>query len=420
MDEVAVFEFFVRKLPEQRNFLLAVGSEHVLDYLRRLRFTSDDIEWLAETGRYNTGFLKALEDFRFTGDVYAMAEGTVFFPNEPIVRVVAPLSQAQLIESRLMNILHLQVLIASKACRCVLAAPDKLLIDFGMRRAHGFEAALFAARASYLAGFAGTATVLADKMYGIPSYGTMAHSFVQCHDTEVEAFRRFAQTERDNVVLLIDTYDTEEGARRVVKLARELSEAGINIKAVRLDSGDLTKLAHHVRAILDEGGCQNINIFCSGSLDEYRIQELLRAGAPVDGFGIGTSLDVSADAPYLDCVYKLQEYAGRARRKRSAGKATWPGRKQVFRHYDGEGFMRSDVLTVEDDHQDGEALLQPVMCNGERINSPESLESIRRRVKDELNRIPASLKSLDQAAPYRVTVSDTLHRLADDVDRHFL
>jgi nicotinate phosphoribosyltransferase len=419
MRETAVFEFFVRKFPKHRNFLLAVGLEQVLDYLEQLQFSQDDIHWLRDTGRYHEDFLKDLKEFRFFGDVYAMREGTAFFPNEPILRVVAPLDQAQLVESRLMNILHLQTLIASKAIRCVLTAPDKLLIDFGMRRAHGFEAALSAARASYIAGFSGTATVLADKRYGVPSYGTMAHSFVQCHANEIDAFRRFAETERDNVVLLIDTYDTEEGARRVLQLADELSAEGITIKAVRLDSGDMTILAHRVRSILDAGGHPEIGIFCSGGLDEYKIEWMLSAEAPVDGFGVGTSLDVSADAPYLDCVYKLQEYAGVARRKRSAGKATWPGRKQVFRQFDSQGRMTTDILTVENDKQDGMPLLHPVMRDGRRLESPEPLQSIREHVKEQLDQLPDGIKSIRQQTDYPVQVSSALRQLADEVDRQF-
>ncbi|MDH3695030.1 MAG: nicotinate phosphoribosyltransferase, partial [Gammaproteobacteria bacterium] len=256
-------------------------------------------------------------------------------------------------------------------------------------------------------------------LYGVPSYGTMAHSFVQCHASEIDAFRRFAETERDNVVLLIDTYDTEEGARRVVQLADELGARGITIKAVRLDSGDMTVLAHRVRSILDAGGYSEIGIFCSGGLDEYAIQSMLSAKAPVNGFGVGTSLDVSADAPYLDCVYKLQEYAGFARRKRSAGKATWPGRKQVYRQFDGEGRMKTDVLTVEDDKHEGTPLLHPVMRNGRRLESAESLQSIREHVAAQFDQLPDPIKSINQPADYPVQVSPALRQLADEVDRLF-
>jgi nicotinate phosphoribosyltransferase len=346
-----------------------------------------------------------------------MPEGTVFFPNEPIARITAPLPEAQLVESRLINILHFQTLIASKAVRCVIAAPGKLLVDFGMRRAHGAEAGLFAARASYLAGFAGTATVLADKHYGVPSFGTMAHSFVQAHDRELDAFEHFALAQPNNVVLLIDTYDTEVAAKKLVALAPRLEARGIAIQAVRLDSGDLNQHARKVRAILDRGGLQDTGIFSSGSLDERELRRLLDLGAPIDGFGIGTRLDTSADAPYLDCAYKLQEYAGRARRKRSEGKATWPGRKQVYRQFDADGVMLRDLLTVHDDRQAGEPLIKPCIRNGARVSRPDSVEVVRERVQTQVAALPEPVRSLDEAGHYWVEVCEALQTLAADVDR---
>lgn len=419
MNETAVFEFFVRKLPPERSFLLAAGLEQALDYLERLGFTAGELQWLSDTGKFSAEFLEGLESFRFTGDVHAVPEGTVFFPNEPILRVTAPLPQAQVIESRIINILHAQVLFASKAARCVLAGRGKQLVDFGMRRAHGGEAALFAARASYLAGLTGTATVLAGKLYGIPTFGTMAHSFIEAHDTEMEAFHNFAKSQPGNVVLLIDTYDTEQGARRVVELAPRLREAGIAIKAVRLDSGDHSENSRRVRAILDAGGCEQVGIFCSGSLDEYRMQALLADGAPIDGFGIGTNLDVSADVPYLDSAYKLQEYAGRARRKRSPEKATWPGRKQVYRNYHADGSMSHDVLTLEEDAQEGEPLLRPVMRAGRRLERSPPLGQLRERAAAGLARLPGPLRGFRRHTPYRVTISERLRSLAAEVDRAF-
>ncbi|MGC1094963.1 MAG: nicotinate phosphoribosyltransferase, partial [Pseudolabrys sp.] len=327
----AVFEFFVRKLPSRRGFLMAAGLEQALQYLENLHFSAEEIEWLASTRRFDKSLLDRLADFRFTGDVHAMPEGRIFFANEPILRVTAPMPQAQLVETRLINILHFQTLIASKAARMVLAAPSKLLVDFGLRRAHGAEAGLMAARASYIAGFAGTATMLAEQIFSIPTYGTMAHSFVEAYDTESAAFESFAQSRPQNLTLLIDTYDTETAARKVVALAPRLAAKGVRIAAVRLDSGDLIPLARSVRGILDDGGLSYVSIFASGGLDEDYLAEIVQAGAPIDGFGIGTSLTTSSDVPALDCAYKLQEYAGQPRRKRSSGKATWPGRKQVWR-----------------------------------------------------------------------------------------
>ena len=419
MVEQAVFEFFTRKLPPRRNFLLAAGLEQVLEYLEQFRVTADEIDWLASTGRFSRACLEYLRNLRFTGDVQAMPEGAVFFPHEPILRVVAPLPLAQIIETRVMNLLNFQCLIASKAARSVLAASGKPLIDFGMRRAHGAEAGLFAARASYIAGFAGSATVLAGRHYGIPLYGTMAHSFVQAHKDEVTAFEHFAQAQPDNVVLLIDTYDTEAATHKIVSLAPLLREKGIAVKGVRLDSGDLAQHARNVRKILDEGGLREVQILASGNLDEYRVQELVRSGAPIDSLAVGTAMTTSSDAPALDCAYKLQEYAGRPCRKRSEGKATWPGRKQVYRYYDGDGpdgKLAHDVVTTLTDRQDGLPLLQEVMKQGRRIVPSPSLSDIRIRAQGELASLPDPLRSLDEAPPFDVRISPALQDLARTVD----
>lgn len=420
LEDTAVFEFFVRRLPPERNFLVAAGLEQALAFLEALRFDQEELDWLAGCGKFRPSFIDRLAGLRFTGDVDAMPEGTVFFADEPIFRVMAPMPEAQLVESRLVNLLHLQTLIASKAARCVLTAPGRRLVDFGMRRAHGAEAAMAAARASYLAGFAATATVLAEQRFGIPTVGTMAHSFVQAHAEEAEAFLRFARCHPDNAVLLIDTYDTLMGARKVVELAPRLAAEGIHVRGVRIDSGDLGELSRQVRAILDAGGCGGLDIFLSGSLDEYRLQELMAADTPADGFGIGTHLDVSQDAPSLDCVYKLQEYAGTARRKRSSGKATWPGRKQVFRHQDSQGRLDGDVLGLMDEAAPGKPLLAPVMRGGRRLSPGPGLEDSRERCARELAALPDSLRNLQPAAArYPVRISGALRDLAARVDASF-
>jgi nicotinate phosphoribosyltransferase len=415
--DTAVFELFVRSLPPRRGFLLAVGLEQALDFLEQLRFSAAEIDWLNSTGRFNKNLLDYLGDFRFSGDVHAIAEGTVFFASEPILRVTAPLPQAQLVESRLINILHFQSLIAAKAARCVLAAPGKLLVDFGMRRAHGAEAALLAARASYLAGFAGTATVLAGQAFGIPLYGTMAHSFIEAQDDEMAAFEIFARARPDNVVLLLDTYDTEAAARKVVALAPRLKASGIAIRGVRLDSGNLAGLAKSVRAILDAGDLRDVTIFASGGLDEDALTELLRSQAPVDGFGIGTSLTTSSDLPAIDFVYKLQEYAGAPRRKHSDKKATWPGRKQVWRRYDADGRMAGDRIGLDSGATSGaEPLLDCVMRNGRRLRASPSLDDIRARAKRDLERLPEPLRRLEPDATYPVEIAADLVELAALVD----
>jgi nicotinate phosphoribosyltransferase len=416
MHAQAVFELFFRRLPPQRNFLIAAGLAQALRYLATLRFTAVDIETLHRTELFHDEFLAWLAELRFTGDVDAVPEGTVLFADEPIMRVTAPLPQSQFVESRLVNIVHFQTLIASKAARCVLAAPGKTLVDFGMRRAHGAEAAIFAARASYLAGFAGSATVSARQLFDIPVFGTMAHSFVQAHDTELGAFEHFARSHRGPIVLLIDTYDTEAAAARVVELTQRLPDKPI--AAVRLDSGDLDLLARRVRARFDEAGLANIEIFASGDLDEHRIADLVARGAPIDGFGIGTSLDVSSDAPALDCVYKLQEYAGRPRRKRSTGKATWPGCKQVYRRRLESGEFATDVLTLDTDPHPGEPLLKAVMRGGQVV-APVPLTEGREHARAQLAALPAPLRALDRHADYRVEISRALITLAEQVDKEF-
>ena len=421
MEDTAVFEFFVRRLPQHRNFLLFAGLEQVLEYIEDLHFSQEELEWLERSGRFKAGFVQRLEQFRFSGDVQAMPEGTVFFPEEPVLRVTAALPEAQLIESRLINILHYQTLVASKAARCRIVAPDKTLVDFGLRRAHGAEAALLAARANYIAGFDGTATVQAEQDFGIPLFGTMAHAYIQSHQSESQAFENYANSHPDNVVLLIDTYDTRRGAEKVVSLAKSLRKQGITIKAVRLDSGDLPELSASVRRILDDGDCRDVSIFASGDLDEYAVARIVDSGCPIDALGIGTRLNISRDAPSLDCVYKLQEYAGQARRKKSKGKATWPGRKQVYRHRANSGSFDGDMVTLADDVRGGaDALIEPVMTNGRRIKPPEPLGRIRERSSNQLASLPKHLRVLDESAKhYPVEMSQELKDLAAQVDKQF-
>jgi nicotinate phosphoribosyltransferase len=415
--QTAVFEFFARKLPERRGFLMAAGLQQAAEWLERLRFSEEELAWLRGAGRFTSALLNELRAFRFTGDVDAMPEGTVFFADEPILRVTAPLHQAQLVESRLINILHYQTIVASKAARMVLAAPGKTLVDFGLRRAHEAEAGLVAARASYIAGFDATATILAGARFGIPLSGTMAHSFVQVFDEEAAAFEAFARARPDNLVLLIDTYDTEAAAHKVVRLAPRLKAMGVKLLGVRLDSGDLAALARSVRGILDAGGLADVTIFASGGLDEDDLLAFERAGAPIDGYGVGTSLTTSADAPSLDCAYKLEEYAGVARRKRSTGKATWPGRKQVWRTLGPDGRMQHDVITVEGDPQAGEPLLKPVLRGGRPVAAAPTLAEIRAHAAAELVRLPEALRRLEPAARYGVEVAPALRALAQEVDR---
>ena len=413
----AVFELFFRRLPPRRGFLIAAGLEQALDWLEQLRFTDEELTWLAETRRFTPALLDRLAAFRFTGAVEAVAEGTALFADEPVLRVTAPLPEAQLVETRLINLIHYQTLVASKAARFVLAAPGKSLIDFGLRRAHGAEAGLMAARAAFIAGFEATATVLAGARFGIPLSGTMAHSFIQSFETETAAFEAFAAARPDGLVFLIDTYDTLAAAEKLVALAPGLRARGIAIRGVRLDSGDLVALSKTVRRILDAGGLTDVMILASGGLDEDNLVVHAAAGAPIDGYGIGTSLTTASDVPALDCAYKLEAYAGLPRRKRSAGKATWPGAKQVWRAYDGEGRMAGDVVSAADDAQPGEALLRPVMRAGARLAPSPPLAEVRAHAAQTLARLPEPLRRLDPAFHYPVQIAPALRALAEAVDR---
>ena len=417
MEDTAVFELFVRRLPPERNFLMVAGLAQIVDFLEDLQFQPEELDYLSADSRFAPAFVDHLAEFRFTGDVHAMAEGTVFFAEEPVLRITAPISQAQLIETRVINILHMQTLVASKASRFVLAANGRRIVDFGLRCSHGAEAGVFAARASYLAGLDGTATVMAGMRFGIPTTGTMAHSFIQAHDDEATAFANFARSQPGNVTLLVDTYDVGAAAKKVVNLADELAINGEVINAVRIDSGDLGEAARVVRKTLDDGGYPDIRIIVSGSLDEHHVSRLLCEGAPIDGFGVGTNLDVSPDVPVLDCVYKLQEYAGRARRKRSASKHTWPGAKQVYRRFSDAGVMLEDTVSLADDPQPGEALLEPIMKNGRRLGVSPELGVIRTHAAKSLTQLPESLRKLSTQHHYRVTIADSVRDLAQQVDR---
>jgi nicotinate phosphoribosyltransferase len=418
MRETAVFEFFVRKLPPRRNFLIAAGLEQLLDFLEQVAFSAEEIDWLADEGRFPPAFLAELATLRFTAAVDALPEGTLVFPDEPLLRVTAPLPEAQLVESRLINLLQFQTMVASKAVRARLAAPDRILTDFGFRRAHGAEAGLLSARASYLAGFDGTATVLAGQRWGIPLFGTMAHSYIQAHDSELLAFEHFLRSHPQGTTLLLDTYDTEAAARSLLPLLHRLGQDGIELGGVRLDSGDLAQHARQVRVIFDAGGFGQVRIFASGNLDEDSVQALLAAGAPIDGFGIGTRMNTSSDQPYLDCAYKLQEYAGRPRRKHSEGKTTWPGRKQIFRQRDAQGRILGDTLTLADDIASGTPLLQPVMRGGRRLAASPPLAEIRDFVAEQIGCLPENLRGLETAPAYPVTVAPALRELAKLVDLH--
>ncbi len=417
MTDEAVFELFMRRAPE-RGFFVAAGLDQALGWLENLVFGDEELEWMAGSGLFNAAFIERMRDFRFTGTVRAMPEGSLFFAEEPVLQIVAPLPEAQLIESRLMNIVHYQTLIASKAVRSRMAAGDVPVIDFGMRRAHGGEAGTWAARACYLAGFGATATCLGSARYNIPPTGTMAHAFILAHDDEATAFERFARSHPDNVVLLIDTYDVRRGAERVVEVAEKLAPDGIRIHGVRIDSGDLAANARMTRSILDAGGLTETRIIVSGGLDEYRIEALQRENAPIDGIGVGSNVDTSADAPFLDSAYKLHLYQDRPRGKHSAGKTDLPGRKQVFRHIEA-GRMSGDVIGLADEDLPGSPLLETVMREGQRVGEGQAwdLESARLRLGDGLTQLAPDYRALREPDAYPVTLSPGLVALRDALAR---
>ena len=416
MTERAVFSLFVRRLPPNRNFLIACGLDTVLDYLESLRFTQQDLSYLDTLKIFSDRFLSWLADLRFTGDVHAVREGTPIFANEPIIEVEAPLPEAQLIETYVMNQVQLQTMLASKANRVVTAARGRSVIDFGARRMHGTEAAVKAARAFWIAGVNATSNVLAGKRFRIPVAGTLAHSYIQAHGDESAAFRAFANLYPDTV-LLIDTYDTLAGVEKVIELDKKLRD-DFKVRAVRLDSGDLLDLSQRVRIALDDAGLNHVQIIASSSLDEYEIDRLITSGAPIDGFGVGTAMGVSADAPYLDIVYKLTSYADEGRVKLATSKPVLPGRKQVFRQSDGD-FDTGDTIGRADEELPGRPLLEPVMRDGERIiHSTHNLTETRRYAAEHIARLPDAVHDLPEAdPPYPVEISPKLNAYHREIVR---
>lgn len=403
----AVFELFFREMPKSRNYIMAAGLDDVLAYLEELRFADDELRWLDDQGIFSAAFLERLADLKFTGDVYAVPEGTIVFQNEPVVQVVAPLPEAQLVETYVLNQVHFQSVAASKAARVVRSARGRKVVDFGSRRSHGTDAALKMARASFLAGVGGTSNVAASRLYAIPVVGTMAHSYIEAHDDERSAFKAFAD-EFPETTLLVDTYDSLEGVRRVIELARTSGDE-FQVRAIRLDSGDLGELARRCRELLDDAGLTRVSIFASSGLNEYKITDLLTSGAPIDGFGVGTEMAVSSDAPDIDFAYKLVAYDGEPRMKLSSSKVTMPGRKQVFRVSEG-GRMLGDVIGRFDEDQPGEPLLRQVMRRGKRCKAGHvALKHARAHAETQLAALPPALHALERVENgYSVAASAAL------------
>jgi nicotinate phosphoribosyltransferase len=412
IEHEATFELFVRRLPAQRRFLVAAGLDDALAGLESLSFVPREVEYLAGLELFPARFIDRLADLRFTGEVSGIPEGDVVFAGEPIVRVTAPLIEAQLVETFLLNAIASRTMLASKAARIAIACGGRDFVDFSARRDHGVDAAMAAARGAWICGAAGTSLVAAGERWGIPLSGTMAHSFVMSFEDERHAFRAYARSFPQHAVLLIDTYDTVEGARHAAEVAQELAGEGMRISAVRLDSGDLARLAVDVRAVLDEAGLFDVRILASGDLDEHRIAELLAADAPIDAFGVGTQLGTSGDAASLGAVYKLVDDASGPRMKLAEGKVTLPGRKQVWRLPD------RDVLGLHDEHvAGGRPLLVDAMADGRRLEPPEPLAAIRQRCLAALAGLPPELRSLDPVDDpvWPVDISAGLAALADKV-----
>jgi nicotinate phosphoribosyltransferase len=420
LDAEATFELFVRHLPPRRNYLIVAGLEEALEYLERVRFTADEIDYLRRHPAFQhvqAQFLEMLAEFRFTGDVWAMPEGTLVFPGEPILRVTGPIAEAQIVETYLLAAIHFQTLIASKAARVVTAARGRPVVEFGTRRAHGIEAGVLAARAAYLAGCAGTSNSYAGHMFGIPTFGTQAHSWIMAHDDEQQAFNRFLDVFPEKATLLVDTYNVRQAVEKIIASGRK--PAGI-----RLDSGNLLADSRWLRRRLAAAGWKDVQIFASGDLDEDRIAKLLRQGAEVDAFGVGTALATSSDAPNIGVIYKLVEVRQDGRRREAAkfspAKVTYPGKKQVFRLSDRTGKFTGDVLALEDERQAGEPLLVPVLRAGKRLEPATPLAQARARCHEQLGRLPPRYHRLEptpRGRGYPVRLSAGLKKLFEQVRR---
>jgi nicotinate phosphoribosyltransferase len=412
----ATFSLFIRNYPENWGYFVVAGLDEVLDYMEHFYFTGAEIDYLRTTGLFSNEFLDFLADARFTGDVWAMKEGEVFFADEPVLEVTAPIIEGQLVETYIINAIHLQSLICTKASRCVTASEGRTLVDFSLRRTHGADAGIRVARSSYIAGFGATSNVLAGRLYGIPISGTMAHSYITAFEEEIESFRAFVRAHPDNTVLLIDTYDTLSGARKACEVGREMKERGQKLRGVRLDSGDMADLSRKVRKMLDEVGLNDTIILASSGFDEYKITDVLARGARIDGFGVGTNMGVSEDVPSTDMAYKMVEYDGRPVLKLSADKVTLPAGKQVYRALDRNGRFARDTIALRGETAVPESfpLLAKVMEKGRRVFG-ETLDDARKRCAASLGKLPEKVARVTDPEKYAVRESEELKKLTSVV-----
>jgi nicotinate phosphoribosyltransferase len=410
--ETATFSLFIRDIYATRNYFVAAGLEQVLDELVAFQFSGSDIAYLKHTGRFSEHFLDYLAQLRFTGDVYAMPEGTVFFANEPVMEVTAPIIEAQLIETFVLNTVGFQTMIASKAARCFHTADGRPLIDFSLRRTQGQDAGIKVARSTFIAGFEATSNVLAGKIYGIPISGTMAHSYVSAFEDERDAFFAYADTFPDHSIFLIDTYDSVEGARHAAAVAKEMKKKGHALIGVRLDSGDMVSLSQKVRKILDDAGLYDVKIFASSGFDEFKIAKVISEGAVIDAFGVGTKVGVSADVPFVDIVYKMVRFKGRDVRKLSPGKVTLAGEKQVFRKSDQNKRYLEDIIGQRNDVMaEGKPLLEKVMEDGKSLRPHPQLQMLQETFKENFAALNERYKSIKDHKDYPVKLSTRLQNL---------
>jgi len=418
----ATFDLFVRELPKNRSYLVACGLEDILNYLKELKFSKQDLIYLDKQGLFSKDFLKYLSKFKFKGDVWAMPEGTVFFANEPVIRVTGSIIEAQIIESFLLNAINLQTMIASKASRVVQAANNRRIFDFALRRTHGTDAGIKVARSSYVAGFNGTSNCLAGKLYNIHIAGTMAHSFVMSFKQEMDSFLAYSSTFPGKTILLVDTYDTKKGIESAITVGLYLKEKGYKLQGIRLDSGNIVSLSKLARKMLDSAGLKYVKVFGSGNLDEFKIKDLLKKGARIDSFGVGTNMGTSIDAPSLDVIYKISEVTDEDGRflptmKLSKGKVTYPGRKQVFRIRDRKGIFVKDILGLEEEKIKGTPLLKKVVSGGRITYKNPPLDEIRKFAKNNLSRLPRELKQVSSKYKYPVMISPGLKKLRKGLSR---
>jgi nicotinate phosphoribosyltransferase len=416
MHQPATFSLTVRSYPPNRGFLVSAGLDDVLDFLTQLQFDDDAILYLRSLGIFSDDFLEFLKGVRFTGSVRAVPEGRLFFADEPLLEITAPIIEAQLVETYVINQMNLQTSLATKAARCVWAAQGRGIADFASRRTHGSDAAMKMARTSYIAGFASTSNVLAASHYGIPPAGTMAHSFISSFLTELDAFRAYAECFPDRTILLLDTYDTVTGAFNAVNIAKELEADGHHLAGVRLDSGDYASLSRQVRHVLDDHGLDYVRILVSGGLDEYELDVLVNAEAPIDLFGVGTKAGVSADAPWSDMVYKVSYFNNRPVMKLSEGKMSLPGAKQIFRRTN-DGVLTGDIIGLEEESGPvgSEPLLREVMSSGIRTEHTPRLGELRDRFQCEFTMLDTRFKDLRRPPKFPVAVSSRLQRMTAEV-----